>query len=114
MCPKTVFLGDGVPGIGELQRVDFPHGIQILDIFHAIEHLDKLCESLFPASSVKETTIRWFEMLKYNQVADVFTQAQEQLHALAPEADTDEKLQTQIDYFEKNKTRMLYKTDRQG
>jgi hypothetical protein len=109
---KLVFLGDGAPWIWELQRVNFPEALPILDLYHALEHLDKLCENLFPTTRAKETTTRWFEMLKNDQVADVITQAQERLRALALEPEPREKLQTQIDYFEKNKSRMLYKTYR--
>jgi hypothetical protein len=109
---KIVFLGDGAPWIWELQRVNFPEAIPILDLYHALEHLDELCENLFPAPSAKEKTTRWFEMLKNDQVADVIAEAKEQLRALALGAGAQEKLQTQIDYFEKNKSRMLYKTYR--
>jgi len=107
--------GEPASGLGNwtiLEATALGEAIPILDLYHALEHLDELCEELFAVPSAKEKTTRWFEMLKNDQVADVIAEAKEQLRALALGADAQEKLQTKIDYFEKNKSRMLYKTYR--
>lgn len=108
---KRVFIGDGAAWVWELKRVHFPDAIEILDLFHALEHLDDLCKELYPSESVaKEMTTTWFEMLKNDGVALVIAAAQARVAELGQP--TDEGLRTQIGYFERNKDRMLYKTYR--
>lgn len=111
---QIVFLGDGAPWVWEIKRVNFPHAIEILDLFHALEHVVDLCQRLFPAATeAKEMTTIWFEMLKKDEVAEVIAAARKRLlePGLAPAENT---LETQIGYFERNQHRMLYKTYREA
>jgi len=111
---KIVFLGDGAIWVWELKRVNFPNAIEILDIFHALEHVDDLCKGLFPsASEAKEMTTTWFEMLKNDEVAGVIAAARKRLLELGP-LPAENTLETQIGYFERNQHRMLYKTYREA
>jgi hypothetical protein len=108
---RTVFLGDGAAWVWEVKRVNFPDAIEILDLFHALEHLDELCQEIYPSeSSAKETTLTWFDMLKNDEVARVIAAAQARIAELGKQ--TDETLKTRVGYFERNKDRMLYKTYR--
>lgn len=111
---KVVFIGDGAPWIWELRRVNFPDAIEILDLYHALEHLHLLCDGLYgpqhPWALKMETT--WTEMLKNDQVADVIASARRRLKDLGPEA--DDTLAKQILYFERHQHRMLYKSYRQA
>lgn len=111
---KIVFLGDGAIWVWELQRVNFPNAIEILDLFHALEHVVDLCTGLFPsATEAKETTTTWFEMLKNDEVAGVIAAARKRLLELGP-LPAENTLETQIRYFERNQHRMLYKTYREA
>ena len=111
---KIVFLGDGAIWVWELQRVNFPNAIQILDLFHALEHVVDLCKGLFPsAAEAKEMTTTWFEMLKNDEVAGVIAAARKRLLELGP-LPAENTLETQIGYFERNQHRMLYKTYREA
>jgi hypothetical protein len=110
---QIVFLGDGAIWVWELKRVNFPDAIEILDLFHAAEHLADLCKDLYPLQScAQEMNTRWFEMLKNDQVAEVIAIARRRLIELGQNA--DETLDTQIGYFERNQQRMRYKTYREA
>jgi hypothetical protein len=109
---KIVFLGDGAAWVWELKRVNFPNAIEILDLYHALEHVDDLCKGLFPSEThAKEMTAAWFEMLKNDEVANVIAAARQRLKELGA-LPAENKLETKIGYFEHNQHRMLYKTYR--
>jgi hypothetical protein len=111
---KIVFLGDGAIWVWELQRVNFPNAIEILDLFHALEHVVDLCKGLFPsATEAKEMATIWFEMLKNDEVAGLIAAARKRLFELGP-LPAENTLETQIGYFERNQHRMLYKTYREA
>jgi hypothetical protein len=110
---QIVFLGDGALWIWELKRVNFPEALEILDLYHALEHLSQLCKDLWPVKQeAEEKTTTWFEMLKNDQVAQVIERAQARTLKLGLQA--SEEISTQIEYFERNAKRMLYKTYRQA
>lgn len=111
---KVVFIGDGAPWIWELRRQNFPHAIEILDLYHALEHLHLLCEGLYGPQKhwARKMESTWAEMLKNDQVAKVIACARHRLHQLGPQPDNS--LETQIAYFEHHQHRMLYKTYRQA
>jgi hypothetical protein len=110
---KTVFIGDGAPWIWELRRANFPQAVEILDLYHALEHLHHLCEGLYGAQSplAREMEEAWTEMFKNDQVTEVIASARQRLQELG--SDAQDWLATQINYFERHRHRMLYKTYRQ-
>ena len=111
---KIVFLGDGAAWVWELKRVNFPDAIEILDLFHALEHVDGLCKGLFPSQAqAKEMITIWFERLKNDEVTEVIVAARKRLLELGP-LPAESTLETQIGYFERNQHRMLYKTYREA
>ncbi len=111
---RVVFIGDGAAWIWELQRQNFPQAVQILDLYHALEHLHLLCEGLYGAQSAwaRKMESTWTEMFKNDQVAQVIASARRRLEDLGAQA--DETLAGQIAYFERHQQRMLYKTYRQA
>jgi hypothetical protein len=110
---KTVVLGDGAAWIWELARVNFPLAIWIVDLYHALERLHKLCQGLYSqkGSWASRTEEEWKEMLKNNQVSEVIAAARQRLQDLGPQK--DDTLEKQISYFENQQSRMLYKTYRE-
>jgi hypothetical protein len=110
---KIVFLGDGAAWIWELARVNFPLAIWIVDLYHALERLHKLCQGLYAGqiSWAERMEEQWKQMLKNDQVTEVIGEARRRLKDLGPQ--TDDSLEKQIAYFENQKSRMLYKTYRE-
>lgn len=111
---KVVFIGDGAAWIWELRRLNFPGAIEILDLYHALEHLHRLCDGLYGPQSpwACKMKVTWTEMFKNDQVAEVIASARRRLKDLGSEA--DQSLDTQIAYFEHHQPRMRYKSYRQA
>ena len=104
---KKVILGDGAPWIWNLAHQHFPGAVEIVDLYHARQHLWQLSAKLFP-SDVRRRK-RWaarllhkLEQGKIKALVKVLrrfsTPNQESAHLLANEAD----------YFERNAERMRY------
>jgi len=111
---KIVFIGDGAAWIWELRRLNFPHAIEILDLYHALEHLHLLCEGLYGSQKrwARKMESAWADLLRNDQVVKVIACARRRLHQLGPQPDNS--LETQIAYFEHHQHRMLYKTYRKA
>ena len=100
---KIVLLGDGAAWIWELARVNFPLTsmvIWIVDLYHALERLHKLCQGLYANQSAAAAQVEktWTDMLKNDQVGEVIAAARARRQELRPQ--TDEALEKQIAYFE--------------
>jgi len=48
LCPELIFLGDGAGWIWNLVSRYYPHAIQIVDWYHAEEHLEAVASAAFP------------------------------------------------------------------
>jgi hypothetical protein len=46
---RTIVLGDGAPWIWNLAALHFPHAVEIVDLYHAREHLHELGQLVAPA-----------------------------------------------------------------
>lgn len=106
----VVLLGDGASWIWEIARTCFSFAVQIVDFFHACEHLTSLAEVLFGKGTeqAKDQQNRWRAYLEVDQVGAVIAEAK---GWLSRSADTKETLKA-IGYFENNESRMLYGTFR--
>ena len=108
-----VFLGDGAVWIWKLARINFPKAICILDYYHACEHLMLLANALDGEGSAaaKKRYRRWRKALLKDKIPGIVAQAKADL----PTRSGPRKLaKKQIAYFEKNRSRMLYRTFRQA
>lgn len=107
----VVLLGDGAAWIWEQGQKCFPMAFQILDLYHALEHLcalTKLLETQPDAAKVLWQT--WREQLLADGVAEVLCQARQRSAQLSGEP---AKLAAkEIGYFQNNQSRMLYGTYR--
>ncbi len=107
----VVLLGDGAAWIWEQGRKCFPMAFQILDLYHALEHLCALTKLLqAQPEAAKALWQTWREQLLADGVAEVLRQARERAAKLSgqpAELATDE-----IGYFHNNQSRMLYGTYR--
>jgi len=109
---QVVFLGDGAAWIWELARANFPMALLILDLYHALERLQELCDGLYGkdtpwAARMKET---WTALLKADQVGEVIAAARRRLADLG--VPPEDALAKQIAYFEHHQDKMRYQTYR--
>lgn len=106
-CPEVETLGDGAVWIWHLVAEHFPHSQQVVDFYHALEHLAAAGRLLKGEGSV--AFARWFNsrtpLLYQGQAAAIateLTQAAEQHPALA------EGLGREAAYFRTHQHRMQY------
>ncbi len=109
----VVFLGDGAAWVWELARLNFAQAICILDLYHAVEHLNELCKNLYAdqQSWIRRMQTQWYQRMEEDGIEEVIGSARRRLSQLAPIL--QEPIGKQIAYFENNKERMLYQTYRQ-
>ncbi len=107
----VVFLGDGAVWVWKLARLNFPGAICILDYYHACEHLSLLSLALYGEGTAlaKRRYRLWKKWLLKDKVADIITQAKEDL---PQETGTRKLAKVQIGYFERNRSKMLYQSFR--
>jgi hypothetical protein len=108
---KKVVLGDGAIWIWNIADREFPGAIQIVDLYHAREHLWDLAHQLFPSDKERK---RWGARMQAILDAGKIEQIVGLLRSLsAPNPDLAETLRTEADYFERNAERMRYPLFRQ-
>jgi len=105
---KKVVIGDGAEWIWNLAAEHFPAAIQIVDLYHARQHLWELARRLYPNDERKQKA--W---MKVHQKRLLDKGKIEKLVGLLRSIPTDhpdvvEKIRTEADYFEKNAERMRY------
>jgi hypothetical protein len=104
---KVVVLGDGAKWIKGLCELRFPHALQIVDLYHAKEHIANLCKLLFGNNDKKVLRYRtqWWRCLEEGNIEKILRQARK---ILPKEAESLQKVQTELHYIEENKKRMRY------
>jgi hypothetical protein len=105
---NKVVLGDGAEWIWNIANQHFPGAIQIVDLYHARQHLWELARKLHPNDEVHQKA--W---IKVHQKRLLDKGKIEQLVAALralPSANPEvaEKIRTEADYFERNAERMRY------
>jgi hypothetical protein len=105
---KKVVIGDGAEWIWNIAADHFPGAIQIVDLFHARQHLWDVARKLHPTQEAEQK--RWMEihqdgLLDKGKIDDLVT-ALRAIDSSSPEL--LEKIRTEADYFEKNMQRMRY------
>lgn len=104
---RKVVLGDGAVWIWNLAQQHFPGAIQIVDLFHARQHLWDLARKLYPNEVAQQK--RW--MMVHQDLLDSgkmkkLTVALRSISTGNPEL--AESLRTEADYFHRNALRMRY------
>ena len=104
---KKVVLGDGADWIGNLADQYFPGALQIVDLYHAREHLWKLAAKLFPTAERQRK--RWAKTMAALLNRGRIPKLVKSLRALPPPTPELLKLlHTEADYFQRHKQRMCY------
>jgi hypothetical protein len=104
---KKVVIGDGAVWIWNLASQHFPGAIQIVDLYHARQHLWELSAKLFPPQ--EKTRKRWMgrglKQLDQGKV-EALVKILRDLH---PDGEALVRLvRNEADYFERNAKRMRY------
>lgn len=100
--PELVFLGDGAPWIWNLVSQYFKEAIQIVDWYHAEEHLETVAEAIYPAGPQRAN---WLENAKQ---ALWDGQVEAVISACQTFAATHEPARKAVHYFYTNTDRMRY------
>jgi hypothetical protein len=105
---NKVVLGDGADWIWNLADLHFPGAIQIVDLYHARQHLWELARKLYPNDAIKLKA--W---MKKNQrrlldkgKIEKLVSAIRSIDSTNPEV--TEKIRTEAAYFQRNAARMRY------
>jgi hypothetical protein len=109
---KKVVLGDGAEWIWNLAEQHFPGAIQIVDLYHARQHLWTLARRLHPndettqESWIKTHQRRLLDKGKIEKLVQVIRSIE------SDQAELIDQLRTEAEYFERNAERMRYPTFR--
>lgn len=114
---KVVILGDGAVWIRKLTELRFPGAMQIVDLYHAKEHVANLARLLFVGDEkeVHRNRTLWWTYLEKGDVERIEEAAQKELPD-EEERDVTEaqrKARGEIHYLMENKDRMRYATFRE-
>ena len=105
---QKVVIGDGAEWIWNLAKEHFPGAIQIVDLFHARQHLWDLARLLHPNDTKRRNAWvslhqkRWLDKGKIGKLVASLREIQ------TADADLAKKLRNDIDYFATNAARMNY------
>ena len=105
---RIVTLGDGAEWVKNIADTHFPGATHIIDLYHAKEHVSKLCKLLFGDDEKKNVRYRtrWWTYLDYGQIQKITHQAERKLPY---NSEVTKEALKEISYLKKNKERMRYK-----
>ena len=107
---QIVVLGDGAPWIWKLVAEHFPGAVQIVDLYHAQQHVWEVAHAVFGPSS--QDACIWAKqagtLLVHGQIEELVA-ALGQLPTIAPAPDESRSVpEKAVDYFTTNAERMRY------
>ena len=104
---KKVVMGDGSEWIWNQAQQHFPAATQIVDLYHAREHLWGLARKLHPNEEINQN--RWMmihqDLLDEGKIEKLVSSLRSMETS---NAELAEKIQTEAEYLEKNAERMRY------
>jgi len=105
---KKVVLGDGAEWIWNLADQHIPGALQIVDLYHARQHLWELARKLHPNDPVNQKAwmkVHQKRLLDKGKIEKLVLSLRS---TESTNAEVLEKLRTEADYFERNAERMRY------
>jgi hypothetical protein len=104
---KKIFMGDGSEWIWNIADLHFPGATQIVDLFHARQHLWDLARKLYPNQEAEQR--RWMmihqDLLDEGKIEELVSA----LRAIDPSnPELADKIRVEAGYFENNMERMRY------
>lgn len=114
---RVVFIGDGAAWVWENARLTFPDAIEILDFYHACEHLGELAAAIHdhdPAQAALLRT-RWCQEMKQSSPEALLAESLALLaaHPQWPKSKRD-AIALQINYLQNHSSRTQYGRYRQA
>lgn len=104
---KKVVIGDGAEWIWNLVAEHFPGAIQIVDLYHACQHLWEVARRLYPHSEGNQKAwVKIHQKLLEQGKIEKLALSLRSIEADHPEV--VEKMRTEVDYFARNAERMRY------
>jgi hypothetical protein len=105
---KKVVLGDGAEWIWNLAEQHFPGAIQIVDLYHARQHLWELARKLYPNDQVSQKAWMKVHQKRLLDKGKIERLVSALRSIFSPNPEVAEKIRTESDYFERNTLRMRY------
>ncbi len=109
---RVIVLGDGAPWIWNLADMQFPKAIQVLDYYHAAEHVGNVARLLYPEDDEQRKT--WLrlakDMLREGQIEALI----QILRSIRTRGAKRTAVEKEIEYFDNNKQRMQYNRYREN
>lgn len=105
---KKVVMGDGAEWIWNLAELHFPGAVQIVDLYHARQHLWELVRKLHPNDQGSQKAwirVHQKRLLDKGKIEKLVA-AIRSIHSTNPEV--AERIRTEADYFQTNTERMRY------
>lgn len=101
---RTAFIADGAKHNWEIRMNHFPEAVEILDVYHALEHLGEFC-TLFPNEAKgKQHFARWREMMLAGDTLQLIHEMKQYRSTVSDR----NRAQGHINYFNNNRERMAY------
>jgi len=101
---RSVVIGDGAHWIWNQAQINFPRTMQVLDYYHAREHLSALCEAIWPEQNQSDKRIeKWVELLDEGDVERIANEADQKKARSGKRRETAVR---EIEYFRTNAERM--------
>jgi hypothetical protein len=108
---KKVVIGDGAPWIWNLTEEHFPGAVQVVDLYHARQHLGELAGKLWPTEERRRR--RWMSQRQKQLDGGRIESLVRGLRSLSPaRGEAAELVRHTADYFAANAQRMRYPTFR--
>jgi len=102
-----LILGDGAPWIWNLAALHLPGVPQLLDFYHAAEHLFATAQLLWSAAKARSWWQRRLAQLKQGELSNFFD-ALQRLVRSHPNIDSDSSPERLLKYFRDNQQRLRY------
>jgi hypothetical protein len=104
---KRVVMGDGSEWIWNQAHLHFPDATEIVDLYHASEHLWDLVRKLHPNDEASQN--RWVILHQDRLEAGKIEELVSRIRSVeTSNAEVAEKIRMEAEYFEKNAERMRY------
>lgn len=108
---QVVYLGDGAAWVWENCRLNFPGAVEILDFYHATEHVGALAKALHDTDPIRAASqqSQWCRTMKEHSPASFLPEVQSALEAnpLWPQEKRD-AIQAELDYLQNHASRTRY------
>lgn len=107
---RKIFIADGAPWIWNWVQDMYPNSTQILDFYHAKEHLCRFAAIYLKDLKTRNAWIKSMEKLLLNDQAQQVIDSLKIILSQINNQSTKDVVINLIGYYQKNQKRMLYKT----